>query len=220
MQAVAVTPDNYSKYQDLLSRMFQLRHHAFKERLNWRVSVSGGREFDTYDMLGPTYLLVVRSPDSVIGSLRLLPTVGPTMLGQTFSALLAGAAAPSAPDLLECSRLCVDTTLSTEMTGGGLNKATFVLLSALIEWGLLRHSRQIVAVIDLRMERILRRAGWTISRIAPPVRLADSFAVAGTLEVSQTIAERIRAKGELASPVFLQSVQSSICGAVEATSPN
>ena len=78
-----------------------------------------------------------------------------------------------------------------------------MLLSAVIEWGLIRQASEIVTVTDLRMERILRRAGWPMSRIGAPLEIGVTTAVAGILEVSEPLAGRIRSAGRLDRPVIL-----------------
>ena len=42
----------------------------------------------------------------------------------------------------------------------------------------------LVTVTDTRMERILRRAGWPLQRIAAPQQLGVTMAVAGFLDTS------------------------------------
>lgn len=202
MQALAITRSDYGANRDLLTDMHRLRHRVFKERLDWSVSVVGDMEIDVYDGLGPVYLLVVTEDNRVVASVRLLPTTGPNMLADTFPVLLAGEDAPNDERLLESSRFCVDTSACEEFGSAGLHKTTFMLLSAVVEWGLISRSRGIVTVTDLRMERILRRAGWTLERIGTPQSMGTVTALAGTLEVSEAVAQRIRHAGGLEMPVL------------------
>jgi acyl homoserine lactone synthase len=181
--------------------MFRLRHKVFKERLDWNVSVAGEMEFDTYDGLGPTYLLALIGR-SVVGSVRLLPTTGPNMLANTFSLLLGGNSAPRSPDTSESSRFCVDTEYAAELGARGINKMTYMLFAGMVEWGLRTSISQIVTVTDVRMERVLRRAGWPLYRISEPHIIGDTTAVAGTLKVSENAASLLRAAGNLDTEVL------------------
>lgn len=205
MHALAITRKDYGNHLDLLAGMHRLRYRVFKERLGWNVSVTGDKEIDAYDGLGPTYLLIVTPSRRVVGSARLLPTTGPNMLADTFPELLAGEPAPCAIDLIESSRFCVDTEASDELGPGGLNKVTCMLIAAGIEWGLISKASGIVTVTDLRMERILRRVGLPFSRIGGPLEIGVTTAVAGMAEVSETIANRVRSAGGLDGPVLLQN---------------
>ena len=61
--------------------------------------------------------------------------------------------------------------------------------------GLLQADR-IVTVTDTRMERILRRAGWSLERLAPPQRIGETMALAGYLDgSSETLSSMYRQAG-------------------------
>jgi len=184
MHAIALQTPNFGRHLDLLAAMYRLRRRVFKDRLDWAVSVSGEFELDVYDTLGPTYLLLMSDAGEVVGSVRLLPTTGPTMLADTFPALLGGVAVPQDQRILESSRFCVDTGFAAEQAGNGLNRATFILFAAIIEAARAAGADSIVTVTDTRMERILRRAGWPLQRIAAPQQLGVTMAVAGFLDTS------------------------------------
>lgn len=201
MRAIALTRQNLGGNQDLLIGMHRLRRRVFKERLDWSVSVAGDLEIDHFDTFGPTYLLVVDDRD-VIGSVRLLPTTGSNMLADTFAILLDGNPAPRSQTIWESSRFCVDTTRTDATTDGGLRRATFLLLAAMIEAGLRYGLEAIVTVTDLRMERILRRAGWPLERIGTPHRIGNTQAVAGFLPVSAEALDAIRRSGDLNGAVL------------------
>lgn len=58
------------------------------------------------------------------------------------------------------------------------------LFAGMIEFGLSRRLSQIVTVTDLRMERVLRRAGWPLAGIGEPHTIGATGAVAGYLDAS------------------------------------
>jgi acyl homoserine lactone synthase len=206
MQVLAIAREAYGAHVDLLTGMHRLRHKVFKDRLGWNVCVVGDMEIDNYDGLGPTYLLVVGDDKTVLGSARLLPTTGPYMLSDTFPELLDGQPVPRSERLIESSRFCVDTERAEELGSAGLNKATFMLLSAVLEWGLHARAEAIVTVTDLRMERILRRAGWGMSRLGEPKKIGITTALAGMLEVSLPLTQRIREAAGLRGPVLTHAL--------------
>ena len=181
---------------ELTLGMHRLRGRVFKERLDWDVSVSDGMEIDRYDTLKPTYLLAVDHRD-VVGCVRLLPTTGRNMLADTFPVLLDGHAAPKAARIWESSRFCVDTKSVTATAENGLREATFLLFAAMIEWGQQRGLEAIATVTDLRMERILRRAGWHLDRLGTPRQIGPTKAVAGLLPVTDKALDAIRAAGQI-----------------------
>jgi N-acyl-L-homoserine lactone synthetase len=203
MHAIELRPPQFGRHLDLLAAMYRLRRRVFKDRLDWSVSVSGELELDVYDALGPTYLVLISDAGELVGSVRLLPTTGPTMLADTFPSLLGGVAAPRDERIAESSRFCVDTTLAAEQAGNGLGRVTFILFAAMIEAARIAGADGIVTVTDIRMERILRRAGWPLRRIAAPQPVGVTMAVAGFLDASEQALHRMREKAEVNGAVLL-----------------
>jgi N-acyl-L-homoserine lactone synthetase len=204
MHAVALDNLQFGQHLNLLTEMYRLRRRVFKDRLDWAVSVSGDLELDVYDALNPTYLLVMSDEGSLVGGVRLLPTTGPTMLADTFPALLGGQPAPHSEKILESSRFCVDTKLASELAENGLNRATFILFAAMIEGARAANAESIVTVTDTRMERILRRAGWPLERIAPPQRLGQTMALAGYLHASDQALAAMYRNADVTGPACTQ----------------
>lgn len=92
----------------------------------------------------------------------------------------------------------------------GLAKATHELFASMIEFGLARNLRKIVTVTDIRMERILRRAGWALERIGSPRPIGRTQAVAGYLDVSRDSLARVRCCGDLKRPVLWAPVTAAV----------
>ncbi|WP_027061083.1 acyl-homoserine-lactone synthase [Mesorhizobium loti] len=202
MRIVSINPADRKDFPELIASMHRLRYRVFQDRLNWDVSVSGDMEIDAYDALGPTYILAVDATGAVIGCARLLPTTGPTMLANTFPALLGPHPAPRSEVTFESSRFCVDTGAAKSVSANGLRDATFSLLAGILEWGLSKGQETIVTVTDVRFERVLRRAGWPLDRFAPPMPIGDTSALAGSLMISQAALMNVREIGEIHGPVL------------------
>ena len=134
---------------DLRDAMFRDRAAQFVTRNRWDISVDAeGREIDQYDDLGPTYI-VCATGDRHLGSLRLLPTTGRTMLAEIFPDI-----AP--PDLartgwVECTRYCI--------APGAPRHISAALFLATLELGLQRGWHGSLGVYDPRMMRIYARLG-------------------------------------------------------------
>ncbi|OKO78312.1 acyl-homoserine-lactone synthase [Bradyrhizobium sp. NAS96.2] len=202
MHAVAIESHQFGENVDLLTRMYQLRRRIFHDRLEWDVSVSNDMELDVFDTLSPSYLAVLSDRKEVLGCVRLLPTTGPTMLGDVFASLLAGAPMPRDRRILESSRFCVDTQRLADTSPGGLSRATFMLFAAMIEYLRRTESCSIVTVTDVRMERILRRAGWPLQRIAPPQPVGRTMALAGYLHGNDSAFSALCRQAHISSPVL------------------
>ncbi|WFU45750.1 acyl-homoserine-lactone synthase (plasmid) [Bradyrhizobium sp. CB82] len=199
MKVIVRTRTALLRDPELTGGMHRLRGRVFKERLDWDVSISDGLEIDQYDAFNPTYLLALEQ-NAVVGCVRLLP--GHNMLADTFPVLLDGHAAPKADRIWESSRFCVDTQNVATIAENGLRKATFLLFAGMIEWGQRRDLQAIATVTDLRMERILRRAGWQLDRLGTPRQIGATKAVAGLLPITNDALDAIRASGKISGPVI------------------
>jgi N-acyl-L-homoserine lactone synthetase len=183
-----VSKRNAGHHVSSLHQMHRLRKQVFNDRLGWSVAVSGDLEVDEYDALAPVYVLSETAGGDLLGSVRLLPTIGPYMLRDTFASLLDGLEAPSSELLWEASRFAV--AKHSAKGDGGLACATYELLTGVLQFSLAHDIEAIVCVVDLRMERVLRRAGWCMRRLGPERRIGKTIAVAGRLDVSEHLLRR------------------------------
>jgi N-acyl-L-homoserine lactone synthetase len=207
---IPIAVSEYSVFPELIAGMHRLRYRTFRDRLNWDVSVSGDMEIDVYDALKPTYIIAVDDGGAVVGSARLLPTTGPTMLADTFPALLGSHPQPRSKKIFESSRFCVDTSVANSVAATGLRDVTFGLLAGILEWGLLHEQDAVVTVTDVRFERILRRAGWPLERFAPPMQIDDTKALAGRLPITESSLSNVRGMGQLKGPVLTATTKEVI----------
>ncbi len=196
-----ITPDRYGEFANDLAEMHRLRYRVFKQRLEWEVETAGDMEVDSFDALGPVYLLLRAYNGTVAGCVRLLPTTGPNMLRDTFPALLDKEVPPSSTDVWESSRFALEQTQAAHGAQGVAN-LTYELFAAMVEFGLAHKLASIVTVTDIRMERILRRAQWPLHRIGTAKTIGNTKAVAGHLEVSKSALLRIRTGGGFSGPVL------------------
>jgi N-acyl-L-homoserine lactone synthetase len=193
-----LSKENVGHHVSSLYQMHRLRKQVFSDRLGWSVAVSGDLEVDEYDALAPVYVLSETADGDVLGGVRLLPTVGPYMLRNTFAALLDDIEAPASELLWEASRFAV--AKSSAKGDGGLACATYELLIGVLQFSLANDIEAIVCVVDLRMERVLRRAGWHMQRLGPERRIGNTIAVAGRLDVSECLLHRLQDLAEDSRP--------------------
>lgn len=138
-------------FPTLAHTMFLDRADQFKTRLGWDVSVDEqGYERDQYDDQNPLYVIWENADGTHGGSMRLLPTVGQTMVNDHFLHLTDGVRIES-PFIWECTRFC----LSREATPGVAAALMLAGGEVMKEFDI----EHFVGVFDARMVRIYRRIG-------------------------------------------------------------
>ena len=140
--------NQFPKFRD---GMFRDRAEQFARRLNWDVTVDEvGEERDEYDAMNPLYVVWECGDGRHGGSLRLLPTIGRTMVNDHFAHLTQGVRIES-PLIWECTRFCLAQGASTPGIGGigsGRGRSDDAVSPGAF-----------LGVFDPRMERIYRLLG-------------------------------------------------------------
>ncbi|HEY3873629.1 MAG TPA: acyl-homoserine-lactone synthase [Actinocrinis sp.] len=167
----------------LLTKMFRLRYEVFHRQLGWDVDGTDGLERDGFDGLAPVYALAVsRMDDSVVGCLRMLPTLGPHMLGDVaaFQPALQGRPCPRSPRIWEISRLAVTPRCAAESAAAsptamaGFGPVPRALLAATGTYAL-RHGIETFSVLSaVAVERKANASGIPSTRIGDrPTRIGS-----------------------------------------------
>jgi len=161
-------------------------------RLQWDVHARGDLERDCYDLLGPIYGLCLDPHRKVVGCWRLLPTTGPYMLRDLFPTLIGAHEMPASHRVWEISRFAVSDAGKEIGSSNSLQTVTGLLLCGLLECALNFSIQRIVAVTDLRFEKILKRAGMQTSRFCQPRPIGSVMSTAGWVDVSEDVLRNIR----------------------------
>lgn len=182
--------DELAKLPRLSKTMFRDRGHQFKDRLNWEVTVDDdGYERDGYDDLNPLYILWERPDGTHGGSLRLLPSTGPTMVNDHFSNLTDGVKIET-PLIWECTRFC--------LAPGAANNVSSALMLGVLEMGLKAYLTHIVGVFDARMIRVYARVGWGPTVLGTTGNGRDAIS-AGLWPCEETYRPRLLAKAGISA---------------------
>ena len=144
--------DSLSRHQILAQTMFLDRADQFKTRLNWEVFVNdAGEERDEYDAENPLYVIWEGEDGKHQGSIRYLPTTGPTMINDHFTDLLGGGTIDS-PLIWECTRFCLARNAESRVAAALMLSVVEIIR----QFGI----KHFAGVFDARMVRIYRRIGW------------------------------------------------------------
>lgn len=158
-----------------LWEMHRLRAKIFKDRMGWEVPIISGMEIDGYDALDPYYMMIRGAVNGLCGCWRALPTEGPYMLKDTFPELLYGQPAPEDPKIWELSRFAVD---ADGPQGFGFSGLSLDALREIVTFGDRMGIEHYVTVTTSSIERMMRRAGFAVTRYGPPIRIGVENAVA------------------------------------------
>ena len=204
---------NAHRYQDLMDQMFVLRARIFSQRLRWDVQVVDGRERDKYDDQDPAYLIYTdENAKHVKGSLRLMPTTGPTLLADIFHDTLPAAAQLSAPSIWECTRLCIDDRL----LGGGsrdeLLLASTALIAGLGEVAIAAGIEMVLGNFDASMLRLYRQIGCDVEVLGSTQRFGNSIYL-GSFHVSRAIVNKLKRRQEFLESAISGTLQRPILAA-------
>ncbi|WP_234729615.1 acyl-homoserine-lactone synthase [Acidocella facilis] len=178
-------------HHHVFDQMFRGRAVVFHEMYDQDVSISDGREVDRYDMAGdPVYLVLTDNSGDVAGSLRLLPTVGDTILQNEFRDHFDAPVDFRSPTAWECTKFCIHPRNSTSDIK--LRRAVaYELLIKLCALALKSGIEHIISVHETRMIEIYRCIGWEPDQLARAHGNLDGLAV-GLWEVSETHLREMR----------------------------
>lgn len=184
MRVVAIKNLKGEAENRLIHDMHRLRARIFRGRLAWKVRGTSGLERGNFDKLGPAYALLLDRCDAVVGCARLLEKV--------FPQLLERAHLSNCHRMIESSQFCGDVNTAVEREQAGLRSATFMMFAGIVERSILSGYREFATATDGRLERILRRANWPLSRLGAPAQINETRSVAGLLLADRQSLERLR----------------------------
>jgi N-acyl-L-homoserine lactone synthetase len=187
--------------------MFRLRARQFGDRLGWSVNVRGGWEIDEYDDMNPLYLVSLDEQSRrVKGSLRFLPSTGPTMMKGCFDRYFEIPFDIESPLIWECSRFSIEpTVIHGRVSGSALRRTTFELMHGGCEVALTAGVEQVLGIFDPFMLRVYRRTGWGPEIIASTDQLGPNTVYFGIWDVSEASLEAIRERSGLTDSVLEDS---------------
>lgn len=153
---VIVSGSDAARHSQLLDSMFEDRKRLFVDLLKWDIPVVDGRlEKDAFDTNAAAYLIALDDDGNHAGSMRLLPTTRPHILGELFPFLCEGLL-PRGPSTLEITRLCLPTR------HGAARRLTIRnrLISAMVDHALVQGIRTLTGVVEASFLVKVLDMGW------------------------------------------------------------
>ncbi|NQV20505.1 MAG: GNAT family N-acetyltransferase [Rhodospirillales bacterium] len=169
-------------YPEIFDDMFRMRHELYVKRRKWNLVSENGRERDQFDVDDTTYLLALDEDRSVLGGIRLMPTMGPHLFRDIFPHLAGEHGVPRSPDILELTRFFVRPRLRafnrTQLTGA--------LVCGMFEHCLEAGISKISSVIDTFFLAQMLELGWTVKPLSLPMDYGQGSALGVLIDVSET----------------------------------
>lgn len=178
----------------LLFDMHRLRKRVFKDRMGWDVSIDpNGLEVDQFDLPETVYLLSLNDDNQIIGSWRLNPTSGPTMIRDVWPQFLQTIDMPSNNNVWETSRFSVDSTeKNVHLHMAQVSRATQELFCGLTELCLMCGIREIYTMYDMRIARLLKRVDCEPYAISKKIEIAGNMAQVGAFRTDREMLSRLQ----------------------------
>ena len=167
---------------------------VFHDQLGWEVPLKNGREIDVYDALDPAYVISVDdATGEVRGSLRMMPTTGPHLMRDVFSAWFDKPVVFESAAIWEVTRFCVDTAwLRGHYTPRGQNLVTCELIIAGCEVAARSGVSQLTTLSHMGMINAMRRIKCPHEIVATSDVPSTGRVHLGLWDVSEDIAATLR----------------------------
>ncbi len=202
-----VQAHEYYKHADLLDQSFRLRKKVFADRLGWDVAVSGPIERDRYDDLHPAYLLWCdETGRHLYGSVRLMPTTGPTLLYDVFRQTFPHSCDLSAPGIWEGTRMCIDNeAIARDCQELRPDRAFALLLLAVCEVAVDSGIHTMISNYEPHMRRTYIQAGAELDELGRADGYGRRPVCCGAFEVSARVLAAMRTNLNVSGKLYRRS---------------
>jgi acyl homoserine lactone synthase len=170
--------------------MFAARKQVFVDLLGWDVPVVAGRyEIDQFDGDDAIYLIAAEGGEH-LGSLRLLPTNAPHILGDLFPQLCDGGV-PRGAAVYEITRLCLPPRLGA----AGRLRIRNRLISAMVDHALPSGIATLTGVVASDFRNQVMAMGWACAPLGRARRVDGAWLGAFRIDLDPGTPERLAATG-------------------------
>lgn len=193
---------NYSLGDRRMAGMFADRKTLFVDTLDWDVPVTDGRyEIDGFDGAHATYLIATDEDGEHVGSMRLLPTTRPHILGELFSDL-CDHGVPVGEGIFEITRLCLPCRLGAPRR----LEIRHRLISAMVDHAFASGITALTGVVAWSFLEQVLVMGWECEPLGQPRQRDGTWLGAFRIDLdASTIAEltatRIYSPGTITAPL-------------------
>jgi N-acyl-L-homoserine lactone synthetase len=195
-----VLAENRSNYVDAIDSMHRDRKKVFVDFLKWSVPVvNGTHEIDQFDTSSAIYLIALEpGSGDHRGSVRLLPSEMPHILGNVFPQL-CDAGVPTGRDIFEMTRFCVSPRLADRDSQLQVRSA---LGLGVIEFALLFGITRLTGTAHMAWLSQILAVGWDVEMLGTPQDIDGEQIGAIAINVSPATLGLMRARAGRRLPVL------------------
>jgi acyl homoserine lactone synthase len=154
---------------------YHLRHRIFAQELEWVPQSENGLETDSYDDYAIPFG-VFDTDNRMLAHIRLILAGYPFMIEKDFKLLVSSEhVIRHEGDTGETSRICVAPEARPGMVSGnfGIHRISMFLYKGVYHWSLRNNIRYIYTVVEHKVWRLLRTAGFPCKLIGEPQVMPD-----------------------------------------------
>lgn len=203
----AVTADNQHLYGRQLDQMFRMRHTYYIEGHGWGGLTSrDGRETDEFDDGAVIYLMSIDPFGDVAASVRLNPTVGPTLLKKF--ADWSNEALPQVESVWDISRWIAAPQHRRSSNPRWPTNHQRELMIGILEFCLSRGLTHLTMLAEHRLAERIASYGWPLRYLGAPREYegGKGVAVAAEIEVGLHVLNLTRAKTGVTRSMLVETI--------------
>ncbi|MFK7942840.1 MAG: acyl-homoserine-lactone synthase [Paracoccaceae bacterium] len=183
--------DDLFQFPNVANQMFRARRSQFADDYGWELDIDDlGREIDEYDLMNPLYLILRDKEGKHVGSTRLMPTTGPTMIADHFADLTDGVQIES-PTIWECTRFFI-----ADRGQDSVRNAAAIMWAG-CQLALRSGVEFYVGITGAHMTRVFAACGWPAEIIGERKDEKDGHLVACLWEVNQELCDRLARRARI-----------------------
>lgn len=176
-----VSHANRHLYEDVLEDYFRLRHRIYVDERRWtELARPDGREIDQFDTPDTIYLMAMEG-SRVVGSHRLVPTNGPTLMSDVFPELALRSLVRS-PFAYELSRVFV---VRDRRGDHAQPRVESVIMAGTMEFGLIEGLTLFTIVMETWWLPRFQELGWNPRPLGVPVDINGMSCIGVSINVTE-----------------------------------
>lgn len=194
-----VTANNRHKYRAMVDAMHSDRKRIFVDSLKWDIPVVEDKfEIDQFDNDDAVYLLALDAAKQThLGSVRLLPSSKPHLLGDVFP-MLCDQGVPRGDDIWEITRLCT----APHLRGREAWLARSYLAVGMVEFALLYGISKYTCVAETSWLSSIMAVGWECEPLGLPQEINGESVGALLINITPATLQLFRMKMGWRHPVL------------------